>query len=300
MFRRFTAFFLAAALTTAVWAGAAQAATSKKALAEETQAASEEDVQAETASDAPVQTEPAVDTGDAFLTGETAVGRMEGDGFAMPEDAAAAYIRGLQENDLNAMLSAFAVETYAEKYSITKMIERVGTYTPTFRYLPNISPFSLQLNVEVRRSEIMNSIRSQYLVLTQAGQLSEEYLMKPVPMGDKSAQEITDLLFAADDTPYLSNIRFENEFISPMVLSSNYMNQHNLANIGKQAETIGANAMMSVAAKLYVNDVPYLLTMDTVQYGRKWYVASFPGNIGMILGIDSAHAGLISFDEVPG
>lgn len=161
--------------------------------------------------------------GEVTHTPTTSSAKMEGEGFFSPEEAAAAYISGLQENDISKMISAFAVETYAANYSLNQMVERLGTYMPSLGYIPPISEFSLQLNTEERRSAIVDAIKGHYLVLTGSGAVLGENAGIAVPLNEySSSDKLLDSLFVSDDTPYLSQIRFEEEFIDPATLNPNY------------------------------------------------------------------------------
>lgn len=49
-------------------------------------------------------------------------GKMEGEGFDTPEEAMEAYIRAFAANDIDGMIAAFAVETYAENYNVIRSL----------------------------------------------------------------------------------------------------------------------------------------------------------------------------------
>ena len=56
---------------------------------------------------------------------------QESAGYATPEDAVSAYIEALQQADLQAMASAFAIETYTANYDFTGYLELIRAYSPT-------------------------------------------------------------------------------------------------------------------------------------------------------------------------
>ena len=131
-------------------------------------------------------------------------GKMEGDGFASPEEALGAYIEGLKNNDIDQMLAAFAIETYAQNYSILKDVECFKAFLPARMNIPAISDFSLRLIIENRRSKIMESIRSHYLILQKSKTISMEYGGKIFMVKDyDSAEELLDDLFVKDDLSIL-------------------------------------------------------------------------------------------------
>ena len=233
--------------------------------------------------------------------GEMASGKMEGDGFDSPEEALTHYIEGLKNNDINQMIEAFAVETFAENYSLTKMVDRIQAYTPTIGYIPNISDFSLQLNIEKRRSDIVNAIRNHYLVLEGSKAVLGENAYTSIPLNDNydTAQDLVDDLFLSDDAEILDNIEFKNEFIDPAALSENYAAERNQENMKSQIAPYAGEDVASVVAKFYCNGEEVLLMADAVQFNGKWYLNSMGGNIGALLGITAYVYGMVplQYDE---
>lgn len=226
-------------------------------------------------------------------------GKIESDGFASPEEAVSAYIKGLQDNDLTEMLSAFAVETYAENYSLAKMVDRLQSYQPSLGFIPTISDFSLELNIEQRRTRITGEIRAHYLVLTNSASINEDNAGRPVILSDgyESGDDLVSQLFATEDETYLSDIRFEGKFYNPADFSENYLAETNQKNLGKQAAVIDADEIKSTVAGLASAGTEFVLCMDTVRYGDRWFVLDAGGNIGSLLGIDTLHAGLLPIPE---
>ena len=233
--------------------------------------------------------------------GVSATGRMEGNGFESPEDALGAYIQGLKDNDIDAMIAVFAVETYAENYSLIKMVDRMRAYQPTIGYIPNVSDYSIRLNVEKRRSEIINAIRNNYLVLQGSRTVIGEDAYIPIMMKNEheSASDLVDSLFVTDDSSFLGTIEFDNEFYDPAKLSDHYSTENNRENMKRQMAVFGGEDITSVVAKFYSNGKPVVLTADAVKYDDRWYLCTMGGNIGNIMGLSSYLSGMIplQFDE---
>ena len=231
---------------------------------------------------------------------EVAGTKMEGDGFLTPRDALAAYIKGLQDNDIDEMISAFAVESVAVNYDLAKMVERTRAFMPSIGYIPNVNDLSTRINIENRRKTITDTIRFHYLALTESPLITENNYGQPITLSDEyeSAQALVDTVFIPSNADLLGSIRFEGEYYSPALLSDHYMNMYNLENLKRQAEQVGAQGMTSVAAKFYCNDRPYLIAMDAVQYGTKWYLYSGIGNLANLLNIDAYKQGLIPLDTL--
>lgn len=226
--------------------------------------------------------------------------KMEGDGFASPEEAAAAYIEGLQNNDIYQMLSAFAVETYAENFSLGRFVERIRAYSPTVEFIPSISERSLQLNIEERRSNIMDAIRAHYLVLTGSGVLFGEKVGAVIPLNDEyaSADELVDSLFVSDDEPYFSQFHFDGEFVSPALLSPSYASENTQKNMKEQAAVVDADDMESVAAIFYSGNRAYFLGMDAAKFEDRWYLLNAGGYISALLNISSFQYGMAPLDDL--
>ena len=55
-------------------------------------------------------------------------GRLEGKGFASAEEAVAAYLQAMKENDVAGMLSTFAIETYVDNLDARAYLARNGSF----------------------------------------------------------------------------------------------------------------------------------------------------------------------------
>ena len=233
--------------------------------------------------------------------GSMGSGKMEGEGFDTPEQALETYIEGLKNNDVDQMIAAFAVETYVENYSLTKMVERLQSYQPVIGYIPSISDYSVRLNIEKRRSDITNAIRNQYLVLQGSKTVLGDNAYTSITMKDtyETAQELVDDLFVSDDTSILDSIEFKGEFISPSALSDLYDSENNQEIMKKQLAPFAGEDITSVAARFYCDGYPVLITADAIMYNGRWYLNSMSGNIGSLMGISSYLQGIIplKYDE---
>ena len=225
--------------------------------------------------------------------------RIEGDGYDTPEEAFEAYIEGLQNNDIDQMMSAYAMESYVEYYSLADMINRQEAFMPSWGYVPNISDFSARLNLEKRRSDISASIRGQYLVLTRSKSLMEDNAGRVIPLKDSydSAEEMVEDLFTMDDSPYLSDIRFENEFIDPAEFTEYYMKEPNQMALQRRAAAMGAEEIVAVVGKFYCSGKPVLFMPDAVKLEGKWYLLNALGTIPMIMNMSTYTYGTLPFPD---
>jgi hypothetical protein len=233
-----------------------------------------------------------------FSIQDNHLGTIESRGYKSPEDAAKAYLEAFMNNDIDQMLSTFAVETYVKNFDLEKYVDRVKWYTLNVGIIPTISEYSDKLNIETRRSDIITRIKHQYMVFTGA-KVGTGDLIGAVPFNSQmTSSEFIQDIFTDNDEGFLSNIEFDGIFIAPQLLSEVYTTENNLKNLQKQAETFGADKIESVAAFLTIDAIPYLLCMDTVCYDNIWYVLNLCGNIGALIGSDSYKTGLIKLSNV--
>ena len=227
-------------------------------------------------------------------------GKVEGDGFPTPEEALGAYIEGLKDNDVDQMMAAFAVESFAENYNIVKTIERLRAYVPSVFYVPAVSDFSMRINTEQRRAEISRAIRNNYLVLTESKAILGDKAGYSIPVKEYEteadvndpAQAMVDDLFVSDDSSILGSIDFREEFIDPRKLSDEYNQDTVRESMKRQLEANGGEDMVSVAAVFYCEEEPIFLCADAIQYEGRWYLYNLGGVIGSILGLDSNTFGM--------
>lgn len=60
-----------------------------------------------------------------FSIQDNHLGTIESRGYKSPEDAAKAYLEAFMNNDIDQMLSTFAVETYVKNFDLEKYVDRV-------------------------------------------------------------------------------------------------------------------------------------------------------------------------------
>ena len=274
------AFFASLFLLTGASAFAAEQETDQAALSIT--------VNAEEPSEA---SEPALDA--------SPVQKMEGEGALTPQDALEAYIKGLQDNDIDEMMAAFAVETYAINYDLASYVERIGAYMPYVGFLPGSNDFSVRLNIEKARTNIMDTIRAHYLVLADSPSVLGETAGMPFKTSDyDSTQEMFDVLFGGADNAVSESIRFDREFYSPALFSSMYANIRNFQNMERNARMAHAQGFAGVAAKITYNGRPYLIAMDAIQYGTRWYLSPGSSYMSALIGLNALQKGMSPLDAV--
>ena len=223
-------------------------------------------------------------------------GKMEGDGFDTPEEAASAYINGLKNMDINQIISTYAVETYVENYSLEKNISRLKGYSLNIGYIPDISDFSIRLNTEKRRADIVKDIRYQYLILTDSEIPYDGSFLLFDNNNYDSPEDFVNSIFATDDNLYFTELVFDGTFIIPEALSDSFATEATKKVIQTNIDMINADDIKSVAAYLKCTGRDFILTMDTARYEDKWYVLNCQGTIGIYMGISTYNGGL---KEIP-
>ena len=237
--------------------------------------------------------------------------RVEGDGFETPEAAITAYAEALQAQDVERMISCFAVESYAENYDAVKACERMGVIMPQDALwnkplAPTESDFVAKLNVEKRRSEVLDVIVRHSVVLAyySGGEGNEGFYdamqMIPVTYSDLDDAEkeraIRETLQAMQTIPDLSAMQIGTTY-EPYELSNNYLNTANLRQIKRSADTFNAEGVKSVALMPTLNGRTFILTLDAVRFQGRWYLLG-AGNLSILLNTDTYHGGLVPKDEV--
>lgn len=223
---------------------------------------------------------------------------IEGPGFATPEDAAKAYLMGLQDQDVEAMLSAFAVESYAQRYDFSAMVERIRSYQPAFEMrLPGANEYTQQLNIEGRRNQIVNQIIIQYMTYNTPEALND---YAPVTFEDSAAiaafvekleDDMQDYVFA--DIEITGTMQ-------PEDMSEMYLADVNQQNIARQAEIFGADAddVANVVITFEADGHEWVFCPQAIRYDGKWYLQSLQGNIAVLIAMSPYTGGIIPVDEL--
>jgi len=226
-----------------------------------------------------------------------AAAATEGNGFNTPQEAAEAYIQGLADNDIETMLAACAVETYTENFDLGQMVTDFQSLQPNLAdgFVPQKSFFSKQLDIELRRSGLVDNIRYQYLTLidsTILEGLSISY--------NKENEDINDFLdsnFISDDSEILSSIRFTGTYLNvDDITDGKYSMEQNMERFRKTFARYGVDEAVCLAPVIEAGGRQYMLAVELGRYGDRWYVLMFGGQLGSILGIPNTSGGLEPFE----
>lgn len=64
-----------------------------------------------------------------------------------------------------------------------------------------------------------------------------------------------------------------------------------------QSSYFKSDEIKSMVALLEIDSEKYLLCMDVVLYGEKWYICNLSGTIGAVMGISRENAGLYLMED---
>jgi len=223
--------------------------------------------------------------------------KIESPGFDTPEDAAKAYLVGLRNQDIDAMLSAFAVESYVDNYDLEGIIvEKYRSYLPTMDIrLPNSSAYNRQLNIAARRERLMAQIADQYLFYSAPYALNER-----MPTAFQSSGEASHFFrkFERDTKDYVfADLKIGN-VLDPEDVSDRYMSSGNPESIAELTKTLGADKVTNIVIAFEADGRDWLFCPQAVRYNGKWYLHSMQGLLANLLEISFYCGGIAQVDTL--
>lgn len=221
-------------------------------------------------------------------SGGTSGARIEGPGFDTPEDAAKAYLEALKNQDVDAMVATFAVESYAEHYDLQAMFERLQAYTPGLEMkLPAGSTYNNELNAEGRRAFLLNQILYQYFLynVPSANMESTSILTDNPNLISDMEKDTKDYVF--------SDLKITGT-MAPEELTDLYLSDDNQENIGKQVKAYGVESkdIANVVITFEADGDTWYFCPQMICYDGKWYIQTLTGNLASILGWQPSYGGL--------
>ncbi len=223
------------------------------------------------------------DTSDAgnIITNENTI---EGPGFSKPEDAAKAYLKALKNQDLDGMISTFAVESYVDHYDLEASLERLQAYQIKSNIkLPNTTEYCKQLNIAACRDQIVNQIMVQYMLYNTTGDRSID---ETLTLNDKKAIQDFVAAFEKDTKNYVFDDLKITGTMKPEELSEVYLSEQNQTNIARQVKCYGLKAddVVNVVITFTANGKSGMFCPQVIRYNNRWYIQPTLGNLANILG----------------
>ncbi|MEX1308571.1 MAG: zinc ribbon domain-containing protein [Eubacteriales bacterium] len=247
-------------------------------------------------------------------------GSIEGRGYRNPTDAGEAYLLGLKNQDFDAMISTFAVESYHKNCNFQAQLERYSAYRPNFPILlPNDNDFAYHLNLENRKKQIVQNIINQYMVynvpsgfndgqmvaLTNTDDLedfidtledeTEDYIFDDIKIiastsyadqeGTPSARQMTENILDLLPNNVLQKLPSDAEEEIEDILKI-YIESYDLGITAKNAEIYGVKEddLTDIAVLFEANGQLWIACFETVKYNGKWYIGNLNSTIGALSG----------------
>ncbi len=220
--------------------------------------------------------------------GTSSGGKIEGPGYDTPEDAAKAYLEALKNQDIDAMVAAFAVESYAEHYDLQAMFERLQCYSPTLDMkLPAGSDYNNELNIEGRRAAILRLIESQYFLynVPSVNLESTSILTDNPNLISDMEKETKNYVF--------SDLKITGT-MAPEEMTDLYLSENNQENIAKQVKPYGVDSkdIANVVITFEADGDTWYFCPQMICYNGRWYIQTLAGNLPSILGWAPSYGGL--------
>lgn len=233
---------------------------------------------------------------------------IEGKGYDSPEDAATAFAEAFKEQDMDKMLSTFAIETYCSNYDTYLAMVRMRSLNISMMYNEPLAPagegYLQEANVYSRAGALSRNIDLLYAALISCNadpEVEEMYeevfggqlisVDDPEYMEDSRA--LLDALTGAEDL----DIQVGKVYGAETILEKYYL-ETNLKSAYSQAKIRNADGYKSLAVELKVNGQKSLVTMDAIKYGKKWYLCSLGGLPSMYMGMSLSTGGFVSKEEI--
>lgn len=231
---------------------------------------------------------------------------IEGKGYGSPEDAALAFAEAFKEQDVDKMLSTFAIETYCSNYNTyLNMVRLLSLNNLIYNepIAPEDAAYLHEANVYTRAGILSRNIEFLYTnVIASADRDVQEtfemiMLRQSISLTDSdpkgSPRAFLDALTGGGDLDIEVGKVYKAEalldgFYSDVILNNSY----------STAKVRNADGYKSLAVSFKVNGQEILITMDAVKYGKRWYLCSLGGMQGMVLGLSTSSAGFVSEEMI--
>ncbi len=217
--------------------------------------------------------------------------KIEGKGYDTPEKAAEAYLIALRDQDIDAMISTFAIESYVENYDFNALIEFYKFYGPNMEMpFPNSTPYTKELNAESRRQFIARNISNQFFYcndLIEDNEYGKTLSLKDYP-------DLVEDMEKASKDYFFEDLEITGS-MDPEDISDFYEGERNQENIAKQAKIYGAtkDEVANVVITFELDGDEYIFCPQLIEYNGRWYIQSFQGNLSNLIGI-GYYAGAIT------
>ena len=216
--------------------------------------------------------------------------KVEGPGYDTPEEAAEAYLEALRDQDIDAMMAVFAIESCGNNYDLEEFCTRINSYSPymDMKY-PNTNEYNINMNIETRKASIINQISEQYRLYNMPS-VDPSLTMSPYTSEINTAIEKDLENYVFDDLRITGTV-------SPDELTHDlYGSEKSQENLLKQVKPYGVRDLEDVANVVVTFEADgdtWYFCPQLVRYDGKWYIQQSLGYVAQILGFYVNSGGIV-------
>jgi hypothetical protein len=221
--------------------------------------------------------------------------KLEGPGFDTPEAAAMAYLEGLKNKDMNAMLSAFAYESYVEKCDYKAFLNRMRAHVPYATYacpFPKDDRLGREADVRGRLGYVLDSTLTSLETTVSPHLYGEGVTLTVTSEAEVDAfqrqteSDFVDYVFADLDGMTA---------LEPAALNSVYGEEVNQRNIAATLPYYGLaqEEYRDVAISFTAGSSLWYFLPSAAKYNGKWYLLNHSGNLAALMGVSETNGGLL-------
>jgi uncharacterized protein involved in high-affinity Fe2+ transport len=219
----------------------------------------------------------------------------EGEGAESPEDALRAYLTAYRDMDMDAILSACAVESYAEHYDLEAFVRRMKMYNVSFInsggvIIPNTDVRSQDLNTALVAARIYSNIYSSALNYAFHGASAAGTQYTAITFNDE--REYEDFFDELTDTSKFESIQ---SLAIEKILTEKDLSRYgegysseSTRRVISNAEEMCGGALADIAAIVTIDGERYLFGVYAVEYddSGKWYIIPNGGSFTVFCGVN--------------
>jgi len=220
----------------------------------------------------------------------------EGPGFGTPEAAAKAFLDGLKNKDMDAMVATFAIESVANNCDYIAHLTRMKAAMPQDVVyscpFPQGDPLGRQVNIQTRLAAVNTSLAW----LIASGVTPSSF--------SGSLQTVDDpATFQAGIDSDFANFRFaaisDVATVDPAALDPQWNDPRMQTNVAAWAAEFGLNenTFRQLAMTFSVDGQRWAFVPEACRYHDRWYLLNTYSRLSLVMGVDSSSMGLFALDQ---
>ena len=219
--------------------------------------------------------------------------KVEGSGYASPEEAILAYAQALKQADVDEIIATFAIETYVEHFDLTAYIENTGVYSYGISQpIPSADAYTAELNRVARQYQISKNLTNMYMSMGKVENFFTPITFNGDPYGKPS--ELVDDLVIYNWMDMLSKLEIGQVLtVDDLALDSEGLSK----TLENQKKYLCCDELVPLAVELTMDGEDYFLCVDLACYDGIWYNCNPMGMLGMLMDADVLSGGLVSLEE---